>query len=126
MALAQTTKEGLAASIPGPSATSDNAEEEMPEDERIAKAYATLNDRLSKLYTSLPKHTAFILFSGHSDPRAMSALIAQQNNFNRKWKSASNSLANIPPEEVWRESDMRELKIEVAKARFGISLYAVT
>lgn len=120
LALAQSAKEQVA-NLP-----SKAEKESQTEEEKIAAAYEALNDRFRRLYTSLPKHTAIILFSGHSDPRAMSTMVAKQNNFNRKWKSGGNTAKDILPEEMWHEHELRELQAEVHRCRYGISLFATT
>jgi hypothetical protein len=41
-------------------------------------AVTNLNDHLTTLHAALPPRTALLLFSGHSDPRSMSALAARR------------------------------------------------
>lgn len=49
----------------------------------IKEAYSTLNSDLTSLYNALPPATAFILFTGHSDPRKMSELSKRKNRWDQ-------------------------------------------
>ena len=49
-----------------------------PDDKVLVSAVTTLNDHLKTLHAALPARTAVILFSGHSNPRNMSALAARR------------------------------------------------
>jgi RNA exonuclease 1 len=43
--------------------------------------YKSLNDNLTAIYNALPPMTAFILMSGHGDPRKMSELSSKKGAF---------------------------------------------
>ena len=47
-----------------------------PDDNVLFSAVTKLNEHLTTLHAALPARTAFVLLSGHSDPRTMSALAA--------------------------------------------------
>ncbi|KZS92153.1 hypothetical protein SISNIDRAFT_467013 [Sistotremastrum niveocremeum HHB9708] len=52
------------------------------------------NAHLQKIYAALPSRTALILFTGHSDPRAMSELNARRGKFEREMRFGSLSNSN--------------------------------
>lgn len=43
--------------------------------------YKSLNDNLKSIYSALPAMTAFVLFSGHGDPRRMAELSTKRAAF---------------------------------------------
>ena len=47
-----------------------------PDDKVLFSVVMKLNDHLTMLHAALPARTSFILFSGHSDPRKISAVAA--------------------------------------------------
>jgi RNA exonuclease 1 len=51
------------------------------ENKSVEETYQTLNDNLFSLYKSLPPATAFVLLSGHGDPRRMSELNTKKGIF---------------------------------------------
>jgi len=53
----------------------------LPEKNVLFEAITSLDAQLTTLHAALPPHTAFLLFSGHSDPCAMSALTAHRAEF---------------------------------------------
>jgi RNA exonuclease 1 len=58
-------------------------EKEKDEEKKngLFEAVTNLDEQLTTLHAALPPRTAFLLFSGHSDPRAMSALAARRAQF---------------------------------------------
>jgi len=91
--------------------------------EEITQTYSNLNQQLTKLHNSLPPLTALIIFTGHSDPRAMVQLQAKKLRFDQLWKTVKQS--EISLEDRWMESDDRKLLDEVERCRFGLSFYCV-
>lgn len=87
-------------------------------------AYNQLNDNLAKIYASLPKNTAFIVLSGHSDPRAVTALTAKKNRFDLLYKTGT-PLSMMSDEDKWMESDERALLSAVHKVRDGMTFLAI-
>ncbi|GAA6060288.1 hypothetical protein JCM10212_002929 [Sporobolomyces blumeae] len=94
-----------------------------PSDTEISAAQSKLSAHLAQLHASLPPLTALIVFTGHSDPRKMSALAAKKAKFDRLWKTTPQS--QIADEDRWMESDDRQLVDEVERCRFGLSFYCV-
>ncbi|KAF8840863.1 ribonuclease H-like protein [Paxillus ammoniavirescens] len=90
-----------------------------PSPEVLSAAQAKLDEHLVALYTSLPARTAVVIFTGHSDPRRMSALNARKSAFESAIKSGKKA-EDIDRSEWWTASDGRELEEEVEKAKRGL------
>jgi RNA exonuclease 1 len=67
-------------SLPPPDSPREN-EKEKEKKNGLFEAVTNLDEQLTTLHAALPPRTTFILFSGHSDPRAMSALAARRAQF---------------------------------------------
>jgi RNA exonuclease 1 len=83
---------------------------------REAAAAAELNSRLSRIYDALPPRTAFIVFSGHSDPRQMAKLNSRKAAFEIAVRMG------MPPTSgpnTWTTQDGRDLESEVEVAKRG-------
>jgi len=86
----------------------------------LAPILSQLNQHLKSLHAALPTRTALVIFTGHSDPRQMSALNARKNAFEGAIKSGK------APEEItamgltWTTSDARNLEEAVELARRGL------
>ncbi|KZO93832.1 ribonuclease H [Calocera viscosa TUFC12733] len=91
----------------------------------VKKAFADLNDRLTRLHRSLPKSTAIILMTGHSDPRKIVQLNARKQNWEQQWRK-TNDVMQIPKEEWWTSEDDRKLAAEVEKAKAGLGFFCIT
>lgn len=87
-------------------------------------AYDQLNANLEKIYASLPKNTAFIVLSGHGDPRLVTALTAKKNRFDLLFKTGT-PLSTMANEDKWMESDDRALMSAVHKVRDGMTFLAI-
>lgn len=91
----------------------------------LAPILSNLNTQLKALQGSLPARTALIIFTGHSDPRRMSALNVRRNAFETGYKSGKS------PEELtrdgitWSTSDERELEHQVELTRRGLLFLGV-
>lgn len=79
-----------------------------------------LDTHLKELHASLPPSTALIIFTGHSDPRAMAALGQRKAKFDNELKSGKKP-EDIPREEWWTAADGRALEEETGKARRGLA-----
>ena len=90
----------------------------------LANAQATLNNQLITLYASLPSRTAFIIFTGHSDPRRMASLNARKSAFETAIRSGKNA-EDMDKADWWTASDGRELEEEVEKAKRGLLFLGV-
>jgi RNA exonuclease 1 len=103
----------------------------------LFSAVTDLNAQLTTLHDALPPRTAFLLFSGHSDPRSMSALAARraqyqaQANQNQSQNQVISSAASIGTgtgpagTDVsvplrWSTADDRALEEAVGRARMGL------
>ncbi|OJA19892.1 hypothetical protein AZE42_12716 [Rhizopogon vesiculosus] len=90
----------------------------------LANAQATLNNQLITLYASLPPRTAFIIFTGHSDPRRMASLNGRKSAFESAIRSGKNA-EDMDKADWWTASDGRELEEEVEKAKRGLLFLGV-
>jgi len=101
----------------------------VPTPEELAPVLTALNAHLKKLHAALPSRTALVIFTGHSDPRRMSALNVRKNAFESALKSGKT------PEEVgsgaggmglrWTAADARDLEEAVEVARRGLVFLGV-
>ena len=100
----------------------------------VEDALKTLNSQLSVIHASLPSRTAFVIFTGHSDPRPMVALQARRNAFESMMKASVPTSGNVKlgsaseepaaatkaPAVRWTGADARELEEVVELARRGM------
>ncbi|KAF8526629.1 hypothetical protein BU17DRAFT_74141 [Hysterangium stoloniferum] len=86
----------------------------------VPDALSALNTRLQTLHAALPPRTALIIFTGHSDPRAMAGLGQRKTKFENELK-AGKKPEDIPKEEWWTAADGRALEEETGKARRGLA-----
>jgi len=91
----------------------------------VNKAFAELNERLTRLHRSLPKSTAIILMTGHSDPRKIVQLNARKQIWEQQWRKTSDVM-KIPKEDWWTAEDDRKLAAEVMKAKAGLAFFCIT
>ena len=98
----------------------------------VLQAVTNLNAHLTTLHAALPPRTAFLLFSGHSDPRSMSRLAARRAEYqasqNQRQGNQSNSEAatGTGGDTVrWSTADDRALEEAVAHARMGLLFVGV-
>jgi RNA exonuclease 1 len=80
---ASTVVAGTPPSTPRPATTQPAGGDETSarENKSVEETYQTLNDNLVALHKSLPPATAFILLSGHGDPRKMSEMNTKKAAF---------------------------------------------
>ncbi|KAG8766182.1 hypothetical protein FRC16_007749 [Serendipita sp. 398] len=71
------------------------------------------------IYNSLPTATAFILFSGHGDPRKMAAMSIKKTAFENAIREGK-TLVTIPQAEWWTSQEGRDLEDEVEKVKKGL------
>ena len=99
--------------------------DQNPNSNVLFSAVSNLNAQLTTLHAALPPRTAFLLFSGHSDPRGMSVLAGRRAQYqasqNRKCGGATSSAAETDDGEPlrWSTADDRALEEAVARARMG-------
>ncbi|KAI6001680.1 hypothetical protein F5J12DRAFT_894545 [Pisolithus orientalis] len=90
-----------------------------PTPEALLAAQTKLNSHLTTLYASLPPRTAVVVFTGHSDPRHMSALNARKSAFEGAIRSGKKA-EEMDRSEWWTAADGRELEEEVTRAKRGL------
>jgi len=89
--------------------------------EALSAALESMNAKLKTLHAALPSRTAFILFSGHSDPRQMAALNARKSVF----ETALRNGKEIGLDERWTSMNGRDLEEAVEKAKRGLLFLGV-
>lgn len=85
---------------------------------------AKFNAQLERLNGSLPRNTALVLVTGHSNPVPMRML----NDKRQKWERLAKTLGgtdDIPKEDRWLAEDDRELEAAVNQAREGMAFFCV-
>lgn len=87
-------------------------------------ACSTLNSHLTLIHASLPPQTAFLIFTGHGDPRKMSGLQARRAAFENTVRSfgAAKEAVAVPEGVRWTSADAHELESEVERAKRGMLL----
>lgn len=95
-----------------------------PDPAEVANAYEKLNAQLKTLHASLPSRTAFIMFSGHSDPRKLAPLTAKKNAFEKALQSGQK-VKDMEREQLFSAYNSRDLEGLVAKAKEGHLLLSV-
>ncbi|MBW0493406.1 hypothetical protein O181_033121 [Austropuccinia psidii MF-1] len=109
-------------------ATTDSAIPEKPELD-TDKVYHDLDNNLKSLNEKLPKGTALIIFTGHSDPRNMAELNQKKNRFERSLKlpnTISSTIESLNNQmDKWSNEDERNLADEVEKCKMGMSFFRV-
>jgi len=90
----------------------------------IDTAYSALNSHLSLIHAALPSRTAFLIFTGHSDPRAMSALQVRRAAFENTLRTVGGAkeAVAVPEGARWTSADAHELEAEVERAKRGMLL----
>jgi len=100
----------------------------------LFSAVSNLDAQLTALHAALPPRTAFLLFSGHSDPRSMSVLAARRAQYqasqNQKRGVATgtgtgNAGMDDGAQVRWSTADDRALEEAVAHARMGLLFVGV-
>jgi RNA exonuclease 1 len=103
----------------------------------LFEALSNLNAQLTTLHAALPPRTAFLLISGHSDPRNMSALAARRSQYqasqNQNHGAAAGTgtgtdtvgAADVSVPLRWSTADDRALTEAVVRARTGLLFVGV-
>ncbi|XP_006457267.1 hypothetical protein AGABI2DRAFT_79294, partial [Agaricus bisporus var. bisporus H97] len=88
-----------------------------PTQEALNETLKTLNTQLITIHANLPPRAALVIFTGHSDPRKMSALNTRKAQFETAIRSGK------APESLdvrWTAADGRDLEEAVELARRGL------
>ncbi|TDL16847.1 hypothetical protein BD410DRAFT_901803 [Rickenella mellea] len=96
-----------------------------PSPATLSAAYKTLNTHLSALLSTLPPHTALVIFTGHSDPRPMSQLNARKSVWENEMKKGKKA-EEVDREMWWSAGDARRLEEEVERAKRGLVFLCLT
>ena len=90
----------------------------------MAHAYHAMDRRLEAIHRALPTNTAFVVLSGHNDPRTVMALTAKKNRFDVLFRTGK-PVSMMTLEEKWMEEDDRALTSAVAKVREGMTFLSI-
>ncbi|GAA97745.1 uncharacterized protein L969DRAFT_55485 [Mixia osmundae IAM 14324] len=85
--------------------------------------YAQMNERIKTLWNGLPRSTALIILTGHSDPGPAIALNKRRATYDSLCRMLKPS--EVPREHVWMTQDDRDLEQEVVKAKLGMSFFSI-
>ncbi|KAH6885653.1 ribonuclease H [Coprinopsis sp. MPI-PUGE-AT-0042] len=101
-----------------------------PSREQLLTTLKTLNGHLQTIHAALPSRTAFLLFTGHSDPRTMTALSARKSAFEGALRSGKTPEEIKSPEYAggpvtWTMADARELEEAVEVTKRGLLFLGV-
>jgi RNA exonuclease 1 len=82
-------------SVQTPHEAMHNAELSLPTEsseptQDVEEVYKALDENLTAIYQCLPPATAFLLLSGHDDPRKMSEMAAKKTNFENAIKEGKH------------------------------------
>ncbi|KAI5116896.1 hypothetical protein M0805_004164 [Coniferiporia weirii] len=95
-----------------------------PDPEDTTTAFNTLNSHLALVHASLPSRTALVVFTGHGDPRGMSALQARRAAFENALRAAGTgaggATSRLPEEVRWTSADARTLEETVERTKQGL------
>lgn len=91
---------------------------------RVA-ALQAMNQQLKNFHTSLPSHTAVIIYTGCSDPRSIGALNKRKAVWDAKMRSGATA-DDVPQDERWTATDMEELEKECEAAKAGLAFFCVS
>ncbi|KAK2461339.1 hypothetical protein APHAL10511_006866 [Amanita phalloides] len=98
-----------------------------PTREELVKTLIALDEHLLTLHAALPPRTAFVILSGHSDPRRMAILNVRKTAFEtgiRQGKSQEEMAAG-PGGGKWSSADGRELEEVVELTKRGLLFLGV-
>ena len=100
----------------------DGHEPSVPVDpERLSKTLAATVGRIVAIYDRLPPCTAFIVYSGSGDRRAMTALRERHQRFRREFKTKKWDELSVQ----WTDTDQQRLRQATKEARQGLGLVVV-
>jgi hypothetical protein len=89
-------------SLPPPEQPQSSPEKDKEEKNILFDTVMTLDKQFTTLHAALPPHTAFLLFLGHGNPHAMSALAARcaqfqaSQNQSQNWKESAAAGSTAP------------------------------
>jgi len=88
---------------------------------RLSDAVSQTVRRIGQIYDSLPRCTAFIVYSGTNDPREIRRLQAMQQQYRREYATKNWDCLSVK----WTDTEIQALSRACQDARNGIGLIAV-
>ncbi|KOS20497.1 putative exonuclease [Escovopsis weberi] len=89
----------------------------------LEPALARLSERLARIHAALPPCTAFMVYSGSGDPRAMSRLQALHAQWKREYNTPGKKWDDLSMQ--WTDVEEQALRRAVQEARSGIGFVSV-
>ncbi|KAI9825264.1 MAG: hypothetical protein M1832_001298 [Thelocarpon impressellum] len=93
----------------------------LPSPADLAAALTKAVEHILAIHTSLPPCTAFVVYSGSGDPRAMGRLQGVQQRFRREYQTRKWDELSVR----WTDVEEQELRRAVGRARAGIGFVVV-
>ncbi|TKA63615.1 hypothetical protein B0A49_10434 [Cryomyces minteri] len=92
-----------------------------PSPTALAAAVARTTAHIHSIFQALPPCTAFIVYSGTGDPREMARLQAQQQQFQREYRTRKWDDCTVH----WTDTEAQALRRACARAREGVGFVVV-
>lgn len=93
----------------------------IPTTDHIASATLALTKRIHKIYESLPRCTAFIIYSGSGDPREMVRYQKMKQQFHHEYRTVQWDQLSIK----WTDREEQAMSKAATQARNGIGFIGV-
>lgn len=106
-----------------PDGTSSTTQAKSPPSSPLQTALTNLTERLTRIHQSLPPCTAFIIYSGSGDPRAMAKLQQMQAQWRKEYNTPGKKWDELSVK--WTDVEDQALRRAVQKARSGIGFVGV-
>jgi RNA exonuclease 1 len=103
------------------SLTEDNVKSLKPNAAALSKAVAQTVQHISDIYDALPPCTAFIVYSGHGDPREVFRLQALHQKFRHEYKTKKWDQLSVK----WTDAEEQAMRKACKKAREGVAFITV-
>jgi RNA exonuclease 1 len=109
---------GVSTPLPPPSLDSASGAES---EQVVSDALRSTVRQIAAVYDCLPPCTAFIVYSGSGDPRQMSRLQAQQQQFRHEFRTKKWDEVSVR----WTDAEDQQLHQAVKRAREGMAMITV-
>jgi RNA exonuclease 1 len=103
------------------SLTEDDVKSSEPNTEALSKAVSQTVQHISAIYDALPPCTAFIVYSGHGDPREVFRLQALHQQFRHEYRTKKWDQLNVK----WTDVEEQQLRKACKKAREAVGFITV-
>jgi RNA exonuclease 1 len=101
--------------------TEDDVKAATPNAEALSKAVAETVQHISDIYDALPPCTAFIVYSGHGDPREVFRMQALHQQFKQEYRTKKWDQLSVK----WTDVEEQKMRKACKKAREAIGFVTV-